>query len=863
MSKHREYRRIASLNGSLLLCAWAALSVFGGQESGQGVPPNREDVSGAVQKVRQALLSDPRFAQAASKLDARLGVAFALREAEAVDPGSVRAKQPESPASPPVVAIRRGGAAPVELTGLEGLPGSLSYERMNGEVAVAVVVQSLTPALLPEIARKHSARYEGAEIPAESATFVVPVSCLPGLLLDPDVSRVRAPVRQRPSLTNALPDTHTSAVHSTWNLHGSGAIYGAIDTGIDVTQMDFKADATHTRIAYLWDQTTTGTSPGPPSGFTYGREWTAALINAGSCTETSSNTADWGHGTSTSGVGAGNGSSGNGGYAGQADQADIVFVKTDLTDAHIQDAITYIRGRATALGKPVSINMSFGGGWGPHDGGDDLSYWMDNTSGISDSTQGVVLSAAAGNDTGTQGHVGGAICPENTSCSPCGSTDDTNTQAFSWDCSNQMQPLVMEWYLPALLSVEIRAWIPYYSKTSTGGAWGAYWAATGWLSITGSNPGTAYALSVTRKRTGCSTTSPCYDSYVGDGTTTTPGKMQVVLAWQKPMTDYHNSNLQYVYAEYDPATTTQSPTFGGDLCYNPGTGQRTAAIIQWRQNGGTGSGGRVDGYQVDSLNWGYFAAGATGVCRSGIVGDSYLNGNDDKMINGPAAAHTVLAVAGHVTRNAWTDKGGTPRSTTETLDAIASYSSLGPLRGISEGNAVVSDQKPNLSAPSEAVITSLSDDFAAGWYTSTPQSSYMPLETPINQHIAQEGTSFSSPQVAGAAAILLGAKPTLTLGQVRTDLQNGARSDANTGTVPNDTWGYGKLTLDSSLSFFATVVNRGTTPTGLTFLKVGVDNTASDAGAAGDANTYYYDVPSSAGSSLRVTRSGSDAVLSW
>ncbi len=61
------------------------------------------------------------------------------------------------------------------------------------------------------------------------------------------------------------------------------------------------------------------------------------------------------------------------------------------------------------------------------------------------------------------------------------------------------------------------------------------------------------------------------------------------------------------------------------------------------------------------------------------------------------------------------------------------------------------------------------------------------------------GTSSAGPHVAGAAALLLQADTSLRHRDVRRLLRAGAIADQYTGTVPNTTWGFGKLRINNSV----------------------------------------------------------------
>jgi subtilisin family serine protease len=71
-------------------------------------------------------------------------------------------------------------------------------------------------------------------------------------------------------------------------------------------------------------------------------------------------------------------------------------------------------------------------------------------------------------------------------------------------------------------------------------------------------------------------------------------------------------------------------------------------------------------------------------------------------------------------------------------------------------------------------------------------------------YVAFGGTSSAGPHVAGAAALLLQGDTTLRHRNVRTLLRAGAVADQYTGTVPNTTWGFGKLRIANSLNLITT-----------------------------------------------------------
>ncbi|HUJ78900.1 MAG TPA: S8 family serine peptidase [Nitrospiria bacterium] len=175
----------------------------------------------------------------------------------------------------------------------------------------------------------------------------------------------------------------------------------------------------------------------------------------------------------------------------------------------------------------------------------------------------------------------------------------------------------------------------------------------------------------------------------------------------------------------------------------------------------------------------------------------------NKTVGMPGTATEVIAVGAYTTKTTWTSSAGAAIDTFGTVKDITYFSSLGPRRTCSNTSnsictAVV--QKPELAAPGEEIMSS----HAAG----TPTAGYCFANSnqcldPDGLHVVFQGTSMSTPHVTGAAALLLAQDQSLTADQVKAALEN-AKSDGNTGAVPNNTWGYGKLAVDQAIATVGT-----------------------------------------------------------
>jgi subtilisin family serine protease len=171
---------------------------------------------------------------------------------------------------------------------------------------------------------------------------------------------------------------------------------------------------------------------------------------------------------------------------------------------------------------------------------------------------------------------------------------------------------------------------------------------------------------------------------------------------------------------------------------------------------------------------------------SGIADPFYTCGS-------PAEADHVFAVGSWNTRESWTSSDGSTYwygSGAFPENVISSFSNRGP--------RIDEFQKPQIAAPG-AIIISLRDtdvysSFSTSWVDNNGDTT-----APHNYYIMQ-GTSMSCPMVAGAAALILDKYPTVTPQQIYDALQDNASTDGYTGTVPNNTWGYGKLDVLAAIN---------------------------------------------------------------
>jgi subtilisin family serine protease len=176
----------------------------------------------------------------------------------------------------------------------------------------------------------------------------------------------------------------------------------------------------------------------------------------------------------------------------------------------------------------------------------------------------------------------------------------------------------------------------------------------------------------------------------------------------------------------------------------------------------------------------------------------FLNQVDNSSkVSIPGTAQNVITVGAYITKRTWYDLDGnhlTFDSNNElSVGQLARFSNSGPTR---DGRI-----KPEITAPGQMIGSTYSTyappTSSASIYTNAnyPNAFILPDE----RHAVHQGTSMAAPHVTGVVALLLQKYPELTANQIKQIIQQSARRDVYTGSMPSDTWGYGKVNAFAAL----------------------------------------------------------------
>ena len=166
---------------------------------------------------------------------------------------------------------------------------------------------------------------------------------------------------------------------------------------------------------------------------------------------------------------------------------------------------------------------------------------------------------------------------------------------------------------------------------------------------------------------------------------------------------------------------------------------------------------------------------------------SYTNGNTNYTAgeNG-GSSKAVISVGALAARSAFRNvKGVWVNDSGYVVPVnITRFSSKGP--------SVDGRIKPNISAPGFYVPSSINNKQFSGWMLDKTLLKTV-FRNDTQYWSTSSGTSMAAPHVAGIVALILQANPKLTAAQVKTILETTATVDQNTGAVPNNRYGYGKV----------------------------------------------------------------------
>lgn len=164
-------------------------------------------------------------------------------------------------------------------------------------------------------------------------------------------------------------------------------------------------------------------------------------------------------------------------------------------------------------------------------------------------------------------------------------------------------------------------------------------------------------------------------------------------------------------------------------------------------------------------------------------------------IGQPASADHAFAVGAYSSRYSWTNSSGASGyhyTNANPLNDIAVFSSRGP-----RVNGGVT--KPDICAPGTAIISLRDQDVYTSLNNFWIDDNGATGDGNAHYYVMQ-GTSMACPIAAGSAALLLEKQPTATAQNVYDAMTATAASSAETGALPNATWGNGKLNVLAALS---------------------------------------------------------------
>lgn len=259
---------------------------------------------------------------------------------------------------------------------------------------------------------KIDATFDGMDF----VTAHVPVAQLEALSQVDNVTRINVAQLMRPttdvarSLTHVddlltlSPDAASVGVNSLYD--GTGVILGIIDTGIDFQHIAFKDKDGHSRIK---------------GAYVYTGETSNVYTDAEQIASLTTDNEGEDHGTHTSSTAGGSSVIVNGSevsvtgnhasatYGGMAPGTDLYLAGLKvLSSTYLTEALAKIVAYADSLDKPLVVSNSWGSGFGPHDGNDEMTQLVQQHFGDGHPNR-VILFASSNNAGRSKGNDNGGF----------------------------------------------------------------------------------------------------------------------------------------------------------------------------------------------------------------------------------------------------------------------------------------------------------------------------------------------------------------------------------------------------------------------------------------------------------------------
>ncbi len=601
----------------------------------------------------------------------------------------------------------------------------------------------------------------GVKLNTEAGNFftaLIPINKLENLFGVDGIVSVEIAEKVHSTMDSARALANVNQVHA-----GTGLPQAYTGNGVIVGVIDDGFDYTHPNFRNLSNQQTRISRVWEQNGPTtspvpYGTEY----VGSPAILNRMRDKINESHGTHVAGIAAGSGGvSSNNNLRGVAFDSEIVLVSTNKTDVGVLNGLEYIFNHATAQNKAAVVNMSLGKHIGPHDGTSSFDSMSGTLVG-----NGKILVGSAGNEGEDPIHLGKSFT-------------STNNYCYSFILNGQENNLI-----------------------SNGVSYIDIWGEVGKNFEVAVN-----VAKIVNNQVQLVSYTPYYN------TNTNNSSIQTSIQ----DSDLTNPDTSLIEIATETNSTNQKPH--AVLLINNSSQDDNDHLILFEIKSTNG----IVNSWITALGANLLPTNrAVEFTNLGSVNQFYVNG-DTNMTVGEigGTGNSIISVGAYTSKNTYTAFNGTtvnngPLPSIDfpgTLGSIASFSSKGPT---ADGRI-----KPDITAPGNVIVSSVSR-FDSN-YTSTSVKTVSGLTDNTNNwyFAAMQGTSMSSPMVAGIIALWLQAKPNLTVEQIKTILQNTSITDSFTGTgsaIPNNTWGRGKINAYTGIQYINQFLNVDTFDTTNNFI---------------------------------------------